>query len=90
MTPIYEPIDVDKILPLTIELSNITRTLKYSYRQLYDILDEALFYATNSTVNQEFVKHFRQAPAKRPGTDDVRTTDFVALGNVLFVYGKIR
>lgn len=89
MIPLFHPIDVAEVLDLKIVLRDMTKTLRYSYIDLYDRYEEALFYATASTADRHMRECFKANPPKPPTCDDVRSYDFTALGNTLFVYGII-
>jgi hypothetical protein len=89
MIPCYEPIELDVQRELRIELSTLTRVFHYSYRQLHDMYEEAVFYATKSTVDQHMVHAFRLNPPKDP-MGAVSLDDFTSLGNTLFVYGYFK
>lgn len=89
MIPLFHPIDVSEVLDLKIVLRDMTKTLRYSYIDLYDRYEEAIFYATGSTADRHMIECFKANPPKPPTCDDVRSYDFTALGNTLFVYGII-
>jgi hypothetical protein len=89
MIPLFQTIDVHEVLDLPIVLRDMTKTLRYSYIDLYDRYEEAVFYASSSTADQHMLDSFRTNPPKPPTCDDVRSYDFTALGNTLFVYGII-
>jgi hypothetical protein len=89
MIPCYEPIDTNVQRELRIELSTLTRVFHYSYKQLHDMYEEAVFYATRSTVDQHMTRSFRLNPPKDP-SEAVSLDDFTALGNTLFVYGLFK
>ena len=89
MIPCYEPIELDTQRELRIQLTTLTRVLHYSYKQLHDFYEEAIFNAGDSTVEQHMVHQFRLNPPKDP-LGAVSLDDFTALGNTLFVYGIIK